>query len=357
VSFPSWSASLSALAIAAVLSSACASKDDAADGTTSPDELRSRALPACLGQGQPITLFQNLPFANVTVAGATGPFLVDFATTSSAIDVLAFPAPGLMAGRCPLGASCSFDGFTFFGGWGTVTLVSEELDYPGASLHQAGILGTDFLASNVFTLDYRGKQLHRSTSGACDDSTLSKAGLRPLSTRGFYGASSAPRKPMSDVVASASSGPVPNVPTVPVRVAGVTAIAQLDTGFADVQIPHSVNINAAFFDAIRAASPDALVRDATSDLSLTTCAGVAESVEAWRLSPGTSFELVDESGAAARAEPAAVLFVKRTPAAALRCGGIGTWTAPAAQVATSFYVDAGVVVFDPFAARVWIAGR
>jgi hypothetical protein len=49
--------------------------------------------------------------------------------------------------------------------------------------------------------------------------------------------------------------------------------------------------------------------------------------------------------------------VKRTPAAALRCGGIGTWTAPAAQIATSFYVDAGVMVFDPFAERVWITAR
>jgi hypothetical protein len=133
------------------------------------------------------------------------------------------------------------------------------------------------------------------------------------------------------VLASAREGPVPNVPTVPVRVAGVTAIAQLDTGFADVRVPHSVNINAAFFDAIRARSPDSIVRDSASDLSLTTCAGVAES--------------------------AAVLFVKRTPTAALRCGGIGTWTAPAAQVATSFYVDAGVMVFDPFAERVWITAR
>jgi hypothetical protein len=47
---------------------------------------------------------------------------------------------------------------------------------------------------------------------------------------------------------------------------------------------------AAFFDAIRAASPDAIVRDAASDLSLSTCAGVAESVEAWRMAPGTSFD-------------------------------------------------------------------
>jgi hypothetical protein len=334
----------------------CAAKDVAGDATTAPDALSEKSIPGCLGQGEALSLFQNLPFTDVTVGGATGPFLVDFATTNSAIDVLAFPAPGLMAARCPLGASCSFDDFTFFGGWGTVSLVSEELDYPGASLHQAGILGTDFLAANVFALDYTRKQIHRTGSGACDDATLTNAGLRALSTTGFYGSSSTARKPMSDVLAGAS-GSVPNVPTVPVRVAGVTAVAQLDTGFADVQIPHSVNINVAFFDAIRAASPDALVRDTASDLSLTTCAGVAESVEAWRLAPGTSFELVDESGAAARAEPAAVLFVKHTPAAALRCGGIGTWTAPAAQVATSFYVDAGLLVFDPFASRVWISAR
>ena len=344
-------------ALASFAVGACASADSVAEGVTQPDELRSKDLPACLGPGQPISLFQNLPFVDVTVAGATGPFLVDFATTGSAIDVLAFPAPGLKAARCPLGASCAFDGFTFFGGWGTVTLVSEELDYPGAALHQAGILGTDFLAANVFTLDYERRQIRRSNGGACDDATLTHAGLRALSTKGFYGLGSAERKPMSDVLASAGVGPVPNVPTVPVRVAGVTAIAQLDTGFADVRVPHSVNINAAFFDAIRARSPDSIVRDAASDLSLTTCAGVAESVEAWRMAPGNSFELVDESGRAARAEPAAVLFVKRTPAAALRCGGIGTWTAPAAQVATSFYVDAGAMVFDPFAERVWITAR
>jgi hypothetical protein len=124
-------------AVASVFAGACASADSVAESATQPDELRSKDLPACLGQGEPIALFQNLPFADVTVAGGTGPFLVDFATTGSAIDVLAFPAPGLTAARCPLGASYSFDGFTFFGGWGKVTLVSEELDHPGAALHHA----------------------------------------------------------------------------------------------------------------------------------------------------------------------------------------------------------------------------
>lgn len=351
-------AGLCGLALAAS-ATGCASASDASDdGATSPDELRAKAPPSCLGESQPLTLSRNLPFANVTVGGVNGQFLVDLATTSSAIDVLAFPAPGPSAARCPLGETCTFDGFTFFGGWGTVSLISEELDAPSDTFHQAGILGTDFLATSVYTLDYGRKRIHRGDRSACADATLTRAGLKPLSTRGFYGASDVPRKPMTDVLAGASPGStMPNVPTVPVRVAGVTAVAQLDTGFADTRIAHSVNVNTAFFDAIQAASPGALVRDAASDLSLTTCAGVAEPVEAWRLAPGTAFELVDESGAAARSEKAAVLFVKRTPAAARRCGGIGTWSAPAAQVAASFYVDAGVVVFDPFASRVWMSAR
>jgi hypothetical protein len=144
------SASVSLFFIAAVASlfvAACASADGVAESATQPNELRSTDLPACLGQSQPIALFQNLPFADVTVAGATGPFLVDFATTGSAIDVLAFPA---------------------------------------------------FLAASVFTLDYERRQLRRSNGGACDDATLTRAGLRALSTKGFYGLGSAQRKPMTD---------------------------------------------------------------------------------------------------------------------------------------------------------------
>ena len=351
-------AALCGLALAAAATGCASAQGTDDDEATSPDELRAKAPPSCLGESQPLTMSRNLPFANVTVGGVNGQFLVDLATTNSAIDVLAFPAPGPSSARCALGETCKFDGFTFFGGWGTVSLISEELDAPSDRFHQSGILGTDFLATSVYTLDYARKRIYRGDRGACADATLSRAGLKALSTRGFYGSSDVPLKAMTDVLADANPGStVPNVPTVPVRVAGVTAVAQLDTGFADTRIAHSVNVNTAFFDAIQKANPGALVRDAASDLSLTTCAGVAEPVEAWRLAPGTSFELVDESGAAARTEKAAVLFVKRTPAAARRCGGIGTWTAPAAQVAASFYVDAGVVVFDPFASRVWINAR
>ena len=164
---------------------------------------------------------------------------------------------------------------------------------------------------------------------------------------------------MSSVDAAAPAGArVPNVPTVPVRVGGARAVAQLDPGFDDTLIPSSLNVNEAFYRAIVASDPGALVRDAARDLSLTTCIpGVAEPVAAYALAPGRALEFVDEGGAVARRHPGATVFVKRTPPSARGCGGIGTWTAPAAQVAASFFVEMGAVAFDPFASRVWVPAR
>ena len=52
-----------------------------------------------------------------------------------------------------------------------------------------------------------------------------------------------------------------------------------------------------------------------------------------------------------------MIFVKHTPQAAKVCGGIGTWTVPAAQIGTSFFIDAAAVVFDPPRHRVWLPTR
>jgi hypothetical protein len=67
-----------------------------------------------------------------------------------------------------------------------------------------------------------------------------------------------------------------------------------------------------------------------------------------------TFAFVGLDGGTAHAETDAVLFAKNTPPAARVCGGIGTWSVPAAQVAASFYVADGLVVFDPLASQVWI---
>ncbi len=342
-------------------STADALPSDAAAADGSADAVADAApkpLPACLGDARAVTLSGGLPYTQVRVGTAPSPyagaFLIDFATTRSAIDLAAFTAPGPTASGCNpamLGQSCTFADLDFFGSWGSVTLVTESLA-PG----HAGILGTDFLSENVITLDYRGLRVLSATKiTICDDATLAASGFAKLSTTGYYANDLTKLRPASDVDSSAPVGvQVPNVPTVPVKIAGVTAIAQLDTGFADTVVAHSVNINTAFFDAIQLASPAALVRHAAADLTLSTCAGVSEPVEAYHLAAGSSFAMIDEGGAPARAAADATIFVKRTPAAAKVCGGIGTWTSPAAQVAASFFVDAGALVFDPFASRVWV---
>ena len=215
-----------------------------------------------------------------------------------------------------------------------------------------------FLAHGIYTLDYAKKRmLHvASKSAACPDAALSAAGLAPLSTAGFFASDLSLLKPQHDIESTAPTGlQVANVPVVPVKIAGTAAIVQLDTGFDDKVVPHSINVNVAFFDALTAASPGALVRDAGADLSLSTCVGVSEPVEAYHFAAGRTFELVDAQGAAVRSWASATVFVKRTPAAALTCGGIGTWSSPAAQIGTSFFADIGVLVFDPYASKVWIA--
>ncbi|MGZ6092485.1 MAG: hypothetical protein ACXWUG_10720 [Polyangiales bacterium] len=313
-------------------------------------------LPTCFGETKSIQLGANLPFVEVWVgtSASKGSYLVDFATTASTIDLAAFSTKPTATGCDPskLGQSCTFADFDFFGSWGSVHLYTADHSGLIGGIREAGILGTDFLSVYSFALDYSGKKLSKS---ACGDGELSAAGFAPLSSEGFYAKDYSKLKALSEVVSGASGGlHVPNVPTVPVKIAGVSAVAQLDTGFADSLVHHSLNVNVAYYDAIVAAAPTALVRDSAKDLSLSTCVGVSESVEAYTLASGTTLQFVSTTGAIAHSFPDTVVFVKRTPPAAKSCGGIGTWTTPAAQVAASFFVDMGVMVLDPVSSRVWI---
>ncbi len=329
--------------------------EDSGTAETSVDTGAPTALPDCLGAARPLQfsappiapgLRTALPYVDVTVDGYRAAFLVDFATTATTIDLGAFPIPGPMATSCTspnLGATCTFSSFDFFGEWGSVALRTDDHRGFGGAVRQAGILGTDFLAVHAFTLDYAGQTLRRAEQGAfCSDATLKAAGFSPLNTAGYY----------SHTPGSVSG---PNVPTVPLVVAGARAVAQLDTGFDDGFVPHAINVNEAFFRAIQATSPGALLRAPTLDAALTTCvAGLQETVEAYRLAPGTTSAFLDRNGVPVRPRGDTVLFVKRTPQAAYRCGGIGTWSEPAAQVASSFFHDAGALVFDPFQSVVWM---
>lgn len=314
--------------------------------------------PDCLGERQPLTVASRMPYALVGAGGRQGYFLLDFGASVSSI------TPANFQGGAPVeSATGRFDDFVFFGRWGSVSLLLQPQPAVHAlrsadgraSIRQAGVIGTDFLAQHVYTLDYPGGHLWRATGGPgggfCSDAELQTAGYRPVSTRDYYGAQPAA---LSCPSAQAAPGGCVNIPTVPIRIGRVEAVAQLDTGYDDGRQPYSVNINGALFDALKAAGVRLTPRPDIA-IQLSTCvAGVSERVEAYRLGAGTPAGLVDTAGRLVADQGRVVtLFVKRTPAAAAACGGIGTWGRPAAQLGASF-VASGSLVVDPFSARIWL---
>lgn len=306
--------------------------------------------PRCLGESVPLVVDHQMPYAAVRVAGRSGHFVLDFGATVSSIVPAGFASPGPPA---PLpGTADRYAGFEFFGPWGTVQLPAQAQAPATRRVRQAGVIGTDFLASHVYTLDYRGRRLYRAARGQfCGDAALAAAGFRPLSTRDYYA------ETVQRLACPLAGGPprCVNIPTVPVRIGPVQTAAQLDTGYDDGRQPPSLNINTALFDALRQAGVPMTPRPDIA-LQLSTCvAGLSEPIEAWQLAPGIPFGLQDEQGALlpVPATATVTLFVKRTPAAAAACGGIGTWAQPAAQLGASF-VAHGALVVDPFSQRVWL---
>jgi hypothetical protein len=298
-----------------------------------------------------------MPYALVGVGGQQGYMVLDFGASLSAITPANFQ--GATPPRPVAGSTSRFDDFVFFGSWGTVQFQVQQQPAVdalrtrdgAAAIRQAGIIGTDFLAQHVYTLDYTAGHLWRASRGAfCSDAALAGAGFRAVSTRDYYG-------PDASALSCPRAGVAPrgcaSIPTVPVRIGSVQAVAQLDTGYDDSRLPFSVNINGALFDALRTAGVKLVPQPAIA-IQLSTCQpGVSERVEAYRLGAGTPFGFVDTAGQLLARGTDVTLFVKRTPAAAAVCGGIGTWAQPAAQLGASF-VAGGALVVDPFSARVWL---
>ncbi|MEX8517134.1 MAG: hypothetical protein AB3X44_01290 [Leptothrix sp. (in: b-proteobacteria)] len=348
---------LAALLAACTFGVGCPAAATAASAT-SP----ATAQPDCLGERQPLTVAGQMPYALVSVGGREGYMVLDFGASVSSI------TPANFQGRTPpqpidgvtTSASGRFDNFVFYGSWGTVQLLMQpqpavqqlKTADGQAFIRQAGVIGTDLLAQHIYTLDYRAGHLWRAASGAfCSDAALTGAGYRAVSTQDYYGTNPAG---LSCPLAGAPPQGCVNIPTIPIRIGGVPAVAQLDTGYDDSLQPYAININAALFDALKAAGVKLKAQPAKSVLLSTCQPGISEPVEAYSLTATTPAGIVDTAGQLLpRKGPQVTLFVKRTPAAATSCGGIGTWAQPAAQLGASFVVGGSLVV-DPFSARVWL---
>jgi hypothetical protein len=234
---------------------------------------------ACLGDTRSLIVSSGMPYTPVRVQGRTGFFVVDLGADISSISPT-----------------------TFLGGVGP----------------QAGLIGTELLLQHVLTLDYANGLIHRaSPQRFCDEATLRRAGFQPLSSRGYFG-----RDPARlTCPAAPRRGGCPNIPTIPLRIGPVQAVAQVDTGYADTAHPPSLNINRALFDQLKRAGV-ALRAEPSADLQLSSCVrGESEQVRAFRLPQGAAVELVGSEG----------------------------------QLGASFVND-GTLVVDPLAQRLWFRG-
>ena len=328
-------------------------------------ELGLGALPlpqeplACLGETRSLIVSSGMPYTPVRVQGRTGFFVVDLGADGSAISPGTFlggvagNAGGAAAGPVPLaGSSNRFAGVDFFGPWAPLTLSVQDHSGIRGPLPQAGLIGTDLLNQHVITLDYANGLLRRATAKSfCSDGELRWAGFLPFSTRDYYGTSGAALR----CPAAPRRGGCPNIPTIPLRIGSVGAVAQVDTGYADGLRPPSMNINRALLRQLES-SGVALRREPGADLTLSSCVrGEVERVLAYRLPAGSAVELVGNDGGAVRRLAGVTLFLKDSPAAIQACGGIGTWSEPVAQLGASFVND-GTLVADPFSQRLWFRG-
>ena len=343
------------LALAAGSASAAKKKPSSAD------------FPACLGPSLPMTVSDDMPYARVAFdGGRSGLFVLDYGSNNSKVSLPAIPGLAPIPDSCDpsrLNQNCPVDGFNFGSLRGRVSLKTADfsdigaISTTGGPVRQAGMISTDLLALYVHTLRYGEGLVSQAPEGSfCAPETMRAHGFAALSTDGYFARDAKRLKPYR-ALDETYAGPwaVSNNPIVPIRIAGVPSIADMDTGYGDFPVRHSININRALLDRIVAAKPGALKRWPEKDTTLSTCVpDVREKVEAYTLADG-AIEFIADDGSVARRETSAAVYVKRTPPQARKaCGGIGAWTVPAAQLGDTFMIDMSTVAFDPFASRVWI---
>jgi hypothetical protein len=193
--------------------------------------------------------------------------------------------------------------------------------------------------------------------GMCADDVLRAEGFVPVSTAGFFAYPNAATDDLDE--------PLP-VLTVPLRLGGAWAPAQVDTGFSDLGDPHSINFDRAFLRDLRAhgvrlhprTEVDGLGNIKTFKRFLSTCVpDVSETVTQYVLDDDTAAEIMGTDGQPAQIYTKLNLFLKESPLRAKSCGGIGTWDKPGAQLGASFVTENDAVFIDAYSSRMWFKRR
>jgi hypothetical protein len=317
---------------------------------------------ACLGDSIPLVGSLEQPYVELEfelahdVEPRKGLFLIDTASTISHLEQSLEPIanPTELVKIRPRPQALNFFGVSSFPAfvWSSVNHFKKN---------QVGIIGTSLLAHAVYALDYQQKLLFKSSiRTACTASELKNAGFLPISMKGYFSNSALDQdfqyEQVSPSKPNLKHAHVPNVPTIRVKIAGVVAVAQIDSGFNDSIHPYSVNINAAVLKLVNEKEVRLVPALDIKPSKLLTCVpGVFETTTAYRLKEGTTFEWVDLLDVGINVYHHPLFFLKNGTKDTDPCGGIGTWEIPAAQIGASFLKDLGTMVFNPFSQTLWIS--
>lgn len=282
---------------------------------------------ACAGESFTVTHAARgaAPYIRLTADGKAGAFLIDWGSTASSLAAEAFGAPqdSLKIVRFSLPSFPT----------GAFAVRPQGAD-AGPRGRRIGLIGTDFLAKMSAHIGYG---LLRDTiklgEGPCDAAALGRAGFRRIAQSGYF----------------SHTGARPdraNVPVLPIRIGAAETMAQIDSGYDDTLLKHSIDINAAFYDRLVAAGVK-LKRG--TDIQVKTCSGV-ERRQVFTV-PATPLDI-----GASGSEPA-VRTVRRFHLLLKPkngCGGIADMSEPAAQLGASFLRTLSPLVIDGKAEAVWV---
>jgi hypothetical protein len=282
----------------------------------------------CGGTRIPIdTSVFSKPFANLTLGGDNGNFLLDTGATHSRVDMRPYGVPE--------GSKIFLSGFSLPWVQGGLFIAADLRSFAAPLGGQLGTVGTDFLSLRSIEFHYEQwppfAVLGRK---ACDQAQLQRAGFVAVGLPSYYAAD-----------LSGLQRGMPNVPVIGLRIGGVTFPAQVDTGYGD--LPQGVvQVNAALMRTLRATGMP--VHSLPSDIVTVGCSGTY-AYERWQIEHA-ELSMVTPAGNVVASYPPPLLEVKTDA----HCSGISTFAEPFAQIGASWLSRWGKSVFDGLSSSVWI---
>lgn len=324
-------------------------------GVASLASSAAEAREVCAGTELPISsvVGRNSPYVDLSFEGKTGPFLLDYGASASSLErgIWVIPSIDPRVSTDAGGEQVKATGFSL-PGWATTPVTLRIFDrnlYLTDGRQQLGVIGVDLIERQNVELHYEAKKRYAVISAynaSCDTAQLKSKGFIRLGQTGHWAHGGA----AADGI---HNGPVAYFGLADEK-GGVTKTfwAQIDTGYEDSLLAHSIDINKALLDAVQ--SSGAPLVEGPS-VQVKGCDGVAHMRRTF-VAPGRTLRVKSDTGEEV-VQLKSFHFVLKDKAEG--CGGISAASEPAGQMGASFLAAFGTTIFMGSTKEVWIrpAGR